>query len=609
MPIAHQHKTIFVHIPKTGGKSIEYALGVFGSNNKGGNRKNDEILYGYQNDSNKALQHLTALEIKSVISNDVYNAYFKFAIVRNPYDRVISEYFWVKQLSMNMSFKDFLVKKIQPNKNLNSHYMEQYKFITDENGNIIVDFVGKFENFNKDLRYVLNKLGLNKKILHMNKTKPLNFIHYSDYYNEETKNLVKQIYEKDIAMFSYEFETLNFISRTLKKIPMVKNYTIISIKSLIKKIPWLYALLKRLLYRKKMVYGERLIFISKPSCSNYKIMTTRILPRRLKDEFGKLKFDQRTFSGISGRCDWIMLEPNLIVGDPKKPPKTVFISMRPVRVSMGTGSGTVLSHFYNKVLTLVQNKIVLLTGSNDFTIPNQIDKRFTKLSFAEKKFFYKILNDKRIIHWFAENHDEVFEKMSTLPSGVSPRTCMNFNPDCIWDFTNISTPISRRPLRVICADILREGPQWENRRKVAKLSQTAWKDFSIYLHNRQLEYDEWLKFVARYPFLLCVQGGGIDPAPKAWEAIVVGTIPIIKHSPLDDAYSQFPVVFIDEWVEEAISHEKLKKWLSKLSPFYKNGSKERKEVLKRLTTDYWWNKVESKLYAASEKNSTQLNCN
>lgn len=58
--------------------------------------------------------------------------------------------------------------------------------------------------------------------------------------------------------------------------------------------------------------------------------------------------------------------------------------------------------------------------------------------------------------------------------------------------------------------------------------------------------------LSNYPFfhfIACIHGGGIDPSPKAWEALMVGTIPIIQHSTLDDAYSRLPVMFVHDWSE------------------------------------------------------------
>ncbi len=62
-----------------------------------------------------------------------------------------------------------------------------------------------------------------------------------------------------------------------------------------------------------------------------------------------------------------------------------------------------------------------------------------------------------------------------------------------------------------------------------------------------LPHKDFLKMVASYPFIACIHGGGIESSPKAWEALLVGTIPIIQHSTLDDAYERFPVMFVKDW--------------------------------------------------------------
>lgn len=68
-----------------------------------------------------------------------------------------------------------------------------------------VDFIGRFENFEDDLKHVLNVLGMNDvEIPHKN---PSFHEHYSTYYTEETKNIIARIYEDDINTFGYQFET------------------------------------------------------------------------------------------------------------------------------------------------------------------------------------------------------------------------------------------------------------------------------------------------------------------------------------------------------------------------------------------------------------------
>ena len=111
--------------------------------------------------------------------------------------------------SSEMSFSDF-VKAVASINDLvaNRHFKSQYLFLTDKKQNLIVDFIGRFENLEKDFDFVLNKLNIKKNIElpHFNKTKHK---HYSEYYTEETRKLVEKRYRKDIKMFGYKFEKKN----------------------------------------------------------------------------------------------------------------------------------------------------------------------------------------------------------------------------------------------------------------------------------------------------------------------------------------------------------------------------------------------------------------
>ena len=92
-------------------------------------------------------------------------------------------------------------------------------------------------------------------------------------------------------------------------------------------------------------------------------------------------------------------------------------------------------------------------------------------------------------------------------------------------------------------------------------------------HRKGISQRVWVRLATSVPFVLCVHGGGLDPSPKAWEAIMLGTIPIIQHSTLDDAYEQLPVVFIQRWQhlfegDLAIIRSRLRRIAETLSPYY-----------------------------------------
>jgi hypothetical protein len=80
----------------------------------------------------------------------------------------------------------------------------QLDYITNERGDIIVDFVGRYENLEHDVNTVIQVLGLKSRALpHVNKSQHR---HYSEYYTEETKGLVAERYSRDIDFFRYQFE-------------------------------------------------------------------------------------------------------------------------------------------------------------------------------------------------------------------------------------------------------------------------------------------------------------------------------------------------------------------------------------------------------------------
>jgi hypothetical protein len=85
-----------------------------------------------------------------------------------------------------------------------SFMYNQLDYVADEKGDIIVDFVGKYENLERDVSTVLKALQLESLPLpHVNKSQHK---HYSEYYTEETKNLIAERYSRDIQFLGYQFE-------------------------------------------------------------------------------------------------------------------------------------------------------------------------------------------------------------------------------------------------------------------------------------------------------------------------------------------------------------------------------------------------------------------
>lgn len=209
--ICKDFKCVFVHIPKVAGQSIEYffysLLGV----------KRETLLLGHNEDPKlgpEELSHLTAEEYISFsyMTSAQFNSYYKFSFVRNPWTRLVSEYIFNDYIS-KFEFKDFVFNnfpEIDYHDDAYRHVLPQYEFLYDSGENVLVDFVGRFENLQADFNIVCQKLGIeNTTLPHFNPSKKNKALKeykpYWEYYDDETKEFVAKFYQKDIETFGYTF--------------------------------------------------------------------------------------------------------------------------------------------------------------------------------------------------------------------------------------------------------------------------------------------------------------------------------------------------------------------------------------------------------------------
>ena len=216
MPVSHSHKTIFVHIPKTAGTSIEAVLGMHGDKQDIGvvpyfNQKLDhEHLYGRQ------MQHMTAQAIRTVLNNDaLFDSYFKFTVVRNPWDRLVSalawtDQKWVRGEELTVSgfdtqvrqLHDLLVTARTEPVQLPHYLYPQSLYIFDAARRPLVNFIARYENLAADWRVICDKLGLSIELPARMKSHHRD---YREYYSQETRQRVADMYALDISLFQYEF--------------------------------------------------------------------------------------------------------------------------------------------------------------------------------------------------------------------------------------------------------------------------------------------------------------------------------------------------------------------------------------------------------------------
>jgi len=210
MIVSHDLKYMFVHLPKTGGTSIRFAIfnnDIFQVNTKGRCYKNKTTI-AERNDpkvDTNIWSHSTLSEGVKYLKNNGYqpDEYFKFIFIRNPWDRMVSSYEYNIQVRAKInpkcafkSFEEFVHKKnVYPI--LNGNFVNtNYKF----------DFIGKFENIKEDMQTICKKIMKNNyryiNLSHKNATWRG---HYRYYYNKETKKIVEEQFSKIIELGNYSF--------------------------------------------------------------------------------------------------------------------------------------------------------------------------------------------------------------------------------------------------------------------------------------------------------------------------------------------------------------------------------------------------------------------
>ena len=202
MIVSHRHRFVFLHIPKTAGTSICVGLGLR-SGETGGWVKDSCVIVG------RTKHHIVPQEIPE--------NYFVFTFVRNPWDRILSYYMFrndprnadrksIHPKERKISFKKWLqqLDKFKKYRRIN----RAFSIAISQQADIIENFaayVGRYEFLERDIQFICKKVGMTTPVLQIvnsstKKTRP-----YGEYYDAESRDIVAQMYNKDIELFDYKF--------------------------------------------------------------------------------------------------------------------------------------------------------------------------------------------------------------------------------------------------------------------------------------------------------------------------------------------------------------------------------------------------------------------
>lgn len=181
---------VFIHINKTGGTSMGSALGL------------------------PVKQHLTAREVIRIIGAASWQRAYRFSIVRNPWDKVVSHYKYRVMTNQNamsdvpIPFADWVAATYGPDKRLPYYdnpvmFQPQVDWLSDLEGKVDMNLIGRFEDLPAAYRQIAKRLGLRTTLPHLNRTEPSD---YRSFYDDRTAETVSDWFRKDIGAFGYRFD-------------------------------------------------------------------------------------------------------------------------------------------------------------------------------------------------------------------------------------------------------------------------------------------------------------------------------------------------------------------------------------------------------------------
>jgi hypothetical protein len=212
MVVSHSHAFLFIHVDKAAGTSIENALRPYASRGDRNRLRRRLVWLGRLNrigGLHRSLQfpiHSRALQVQRCLPPQEYSRLFKFAFVRNPWDRLVSRYsFLLKKedhhrhgmVQQMTSFEEYVQWELRRGK------LPQYKYVTGKRGELIVDFIGYYERLHKDFAQVCQRLNITAELPHSNASSHRD---YRTYYTPAVRDLVAREFERDIELFGYDFE-------------------------------------------------------------------------------------------------------------------------------------------------------------------------------------------------------------------------------------------------------------------------------------------------------------------------------------------------------------------------------------------------------------------
>lgn len=216
MLISHRHAFAFIHVPKTGGSSIAYALWSFVDHvddywaNRCLARIGIRVNHYAPVPMRKFRPHTTAADLRRNLPPGVFENLFTFAFVRNPWDLLVSYYHFLtdaaghadhvnhrrRQAARLPDFEAYVRYEIRRGK------ISQTRLVADRRGRVLVNFLGRYESLRSDFAHACRRIGIDATLGRANASARGD---YRDYYTGRLAALVRDHFAEDVERFGYEF--------------------------------------------------------------------------------------------------------------------------------------------------------------------------------------------------------------------------------------------------------------------------------------------------------------------------------------------------------------------------------------------------------------------
>ncbi|MGD2138191.1 MAG: sulfotransferase family 2 domain-containing protein [Gammaproteobacteria bacterium] len=218
MLLSIKYNFLFVHIAKTGGTSVRAALQPL--------RWRDPWYYpqllcsrlshlaGHRLGS-KFPRHARIIAAREMLPEEFFRRLFKFAVVRNPWDLQVSSFHHIRRERPHLmehirDFDQFIRWKLDPERpyqfHIDTSIESQLDYLVDLHGELLVDYIGRYENLQQDFAHVCRTIGTGNRHLPHKRRAVDRKKDYRSYYSDALAEQVGDYFQRDIEALDYRFD-------------------------------------------------------------------------------------------------------------------------------------------------------------------------------------------------------------------------------------------------------------------------------------------------------------------------------------------------------------------------------------------------------------------